>query len=749
MEGPPQAGEALGAPEETTKSAPTGWLDRVKGLAPGARSRAGRQAASPATKWWELASYGALLVTALAMRLWDLGARAMHHDESLHALYSWNLFDGRGYEHSPMMHGPFQFEANAAIFMAFGDSDLTARLLYAVAGTLLIAMPILFRRRLGRLGALFVAAFLAASPSMLYFSRFARNDILMAVWTIGLVISMWRYLDEGRPRYLYFAAGLLALAFATKETAFIVTATLGLYLGVRVALPFLVRVMRPIEVEGVSPPVAIGRVFGALWGAYQDGVSFSRLSRPAAFLAVMMTLTLPQWSAFVSILQDSPLLSWTGLVLAAGEGSVAIGSPVGGGQVIAFLIVVSLLAGSGIVGYKWCWPVWWRCAVVFYAIWVPLYTTMFTNMGGVSSGIWRSLGYWVVQQGEARGGQPWYYYVAIGSVYEFLPLLVGGAAFVYYLRKRDQFSLFLVYWPIMTFIFYTIASEKMPWLLVNIALPFIVLIGKFLSDVLGQLGWRRLLNSEVLLVAAGVPVFMVLLWQLALYNAADADLTDVLLLAALAVVLVAMFASGWLLMRRVGKPEFRAAVLLGAVGVLLTLTVRAGWIASYRNSDIPVEMIVYTQTSPDVVRLMDTINATGLGVDEPADIDQTAGFTWPWAWYFRDSDNVNFPTYNENSFETAPSSPMVVVHSQNKSAADERLGAEFTEGERMRHRWWFPESTYRNVTPGKVLSGAFDRQTWRKVMDYWLYRRGVEDRIGSEDAYVYFDSDFEQDFTTP
>jgi hypothetical protein len=210
-----------------------------------------------------------------------------------------------------------------------------------------------------------------------------------------------------------------------------------------------------------------------------------------------------------------------------------------------------------------------------------------------------------------------------------------------------------------------------------------------------------------------------------------------------------MFASGWLLMRRVGKPEFRAAVLLGAVGVLLALTVRAGWIASYRNGDIPVEMIVYTQTSPDVVRLIDTIEETGLGVDEPADIDQTAGFTWPWAWYFRDSDNVNFPTYNANSFGTVPGSPMVVVHSQNKAAADERLGDEFTEGERMRHRWWFPESTYRNLTPGKVLSGAFDRQTWRRVMDYWLYRRGVEDRIGSEDAYVYFDSDFPQSFTTP
>ena len=161
------------------------------------------------------------------MRLWDLGSRAMHHDESLHALYSWNLFSGQGYQHNPMMHGPFQFEANAAMFFVFGDSDVTARLLYAVMGAVLIVMPLLLRWRLGRLGALFASALLTASPTILYFSRFARNDILMAVWALGLVICMWRYFDEGRNRYLYVAAALMALAFSTKESSYLVVATLG------------------------------------------------------------------------------------------------------------------------------------------------------------------------------------------------------------------------------------------------------------------------------------------------------------------------------------------------------------------------------------------------------------------------------------------------------------------------------------------------------------------------------------------
>ena len=65
-----------------------------------------------------------------------------------------------------------------------------------------MALPFFFRARLGRIGALLTSAMLAFSPTLLYFSRFARNDVIMAVWALGLVISMWRYLDEGKPRYL-------------------------------------------------------------------------------------------------------------------------------------------------------------------------------------------------------------------------------------------------------------------------------------------------------------------------------------------------------------------------------------------------------------------------------------------------------------------------------------------------------------------------------------------------------------------
>ncbi len=699
-------------------------------------------------RWWEAVGYGALVLIGLGMRLWELGARAMHHDESLHALYSWNLFNGSEYVHNPMMHGPFQFEANAALFLLFGDSDTTARLLYAIMGTVLIVMPLLFRSRLGRVGALTVSALLFASPAILYFSRFARNDILMAVWTFGLVICMWRYLDEGRERYLYIAAGLLALAFATKESAYLVVGTLGLWCLLLAARPYIGGVLRPVEIQGVSPPVAIGRVARTLWYSDREHrIDLVNLSRPAVFVVFLTAVTLPQWSAFSALLQETALLSWTDLVLAAPEGSARIGDPEAGGSVIALLVVIGMIGLSVYLGFLWNWSVWWRCALIFYSIWTLLYTTFLTNFyGGIKSGIWQALGYWIVQQGEGRGAQPWYYYFVTTSVYEFLPFFIGIIGIVYFLRSRDRFSAFLVYWPVTTFLLYTIASEKMPWLLVNITLPFIVLTGMFLSHVARRIDWRRTIEHSGYLLVPGVPLFIVLLWNLAFYDPTSNVLMDVTIQTALAVMSVGMVAMAVYMSRSLGTENLAGIALLIVAGMLLALSVRAGMMASYRNGDVPVEMIVYTQTSPDVTRLLESIEQTNLDGPVQVAIDGTSGFSWPWAWYFRDTPSVQFPTFRSDSFDDPPSAPVVVVHTNNRQSADEGLADLYGEAERIRHRWWFPEYIYREVTPSRFVGAIFDRSAWRRAMDYWLNREGVRDRLGSEDSYLYFKADVPLDY---
>ena len=742
------------------------------------------------TPWWEFGAYAVLMLTAAGMRLWDLGTRAMHHDESLHSFYSWQLAEGDGYSHFPMTHGPFQFEASAAIFFVLGDSEFTGRLLYAVLGTVLVGMPFFLRSRLGRLGALIVSGLLVFSPAMLYFSRFARNDILMATWTLGLVIVMWRYLDEGKNRYLYIASALLALAFATKETAYMITVILGGFLALLVFIEILDGIRGRLDLYGLSPLSAAGRVIRESWSVVLSGSPLSRSSRAGVFLILLVTLTLPLWSATVSAFQDSSLLSWSNLVLAEKTG-LSIGSATGGGVVIAALVVGITIGLSAYWGSRWSWSTWWRAALIFYTVWVLLFTTFFTNMGGIGSGVWQSLGYWIVQQDEARGGQPWYYYFVITSIYEFLPLMLGVIASVYYLRRanilwqfllfvtigalaliaslegalaplffvpllgviasffylkwENVFGFFLVFWAVAVFAAFTLASEKMPWLLVNVALPLIVLAGKFLGDVIEGVEWRRLWSGGGWLLLPGLPGFLVLLWLIAFYGQGEKDF-NALVPIGLGVALLVLAALAFFLAVRSGTRNLLSFSLVPLALVLLVLTVRTGFRASFENGDVPVEMIVYTQTSPDVTRLMKEIqrgaDETGRLTNLPIMIDDTSGFSWPWAWYLRDYDLVYYQANVGGSQGLEPDTDVMVIHYDNVEYADKLSSEGYTRGRRVRHRWWFPEQVYRGLTVKKFVKGFVDRSAWRGAMDYFLDRDGVEALVGSEDSFVYFSEGF-------
>ena len=711
-----------------------------------AASTAVRTLAGLAARYWEIVSYAALFVTAAVMRFWDLGSRAVHHDESLHAYYAWRLSEGMGYTHNPMMHGPFQFESTAALFFVFGAGDVTARALYAAAGSLLVVMPWLFRARLGRPAALLAAAMLTFSPAMLYFSRFARNDILAAVWTLGLVICLWRYLDEGRNRYLYAGAALLALFFTTKETAFIFTAILGLYLAVVIALRRLA-VFRRVARRAGRNAAHTANVAAAY---ARRGIDLSRISREGAFFLMLFTLSLPQGAALSGLFQDTFLLRWSGITLArTASGGGPVGAPEGGGLVVAGAIVFALLALSVRLGWLWRWRVWLGCALVFYAIWLLLYSTFLRTWTASAPAGGSRWGTGQAQQDVARGHQPFYYYLLLSPLYEFLPMLFSLAAGVYYLRHRDRLGLFLVYWTVATFFMYTLAAEKMPWLLVNLALPMVILAARFMADLWVSIEWRRLLPGGGLSVLLGVPVLLWALWRLAFTGldpgspstALETVAFSFLAVAAAGACAVATVRWGW-----------RNAVAFSAIPlalVLLAITVRVGTTAAYANGDRPVEMIVYTQSSPDIPRLASEIQSiaetTGEGRAVPITIDGTSGFAWPWVWYLRDHTRVGYPSYTNQTPPESSDAAVVIVHGNNRPTFNLTVEEGYKEEVRIRHRWWFPEHTYRDLTFGKIARSFADRGAWRRAMDYFIHRK-LESNLGSEDAYVYIAEDLPQTF---
>jgi hypothetical protein len=102
--------------------------------------------------------------------------------------------------------------------------------------------------------------------------------------------------------------------------------------------------------------------------------------------------------------------------------------------VVGIFVAVFFLI-SVIVGMLWNRD-WWKYAAIFWGVYIILFTTFFTNAVGFFTGIVGSLGYWLVQQGVERHGQPEYYYMLIQiPMYEYLPAIGTLVAIVLGVNK--------------------------------------------------------------------------------------------------------------------------------------------------------------------------------------------------------------------------------------------------------------------------------------------------------------------------
>ena len=849
---------------------------------------------------WLEAGVLVVVLLALGLRLWELDGRAMHYDEGIHVHYAWRLFNSDGalwgwpwvfgtdYIHAPWMHGPLQFETTALAFRLFGDTDFTSRLVYVLFGAALVGLPYFLRDYLGRAGALLAAVMLALSPSLLYFSRFGRNDILMAFWAASILVLMWRYIHEGKHRYLYLASAVLAFMFATKETAYIVV----LIFGAMMFLPALTDLV----------PWALGRT------------RLSEMAGPAGFLLLLVTLTLPQWAPIVCLAQDA-----LGLTLCNAEGVTGglVGAPHWAGSFVALpvydapwwfhglavallagglawistrgkphgsrmtrrrlarhlprrlivgvavplavvaaaltavfrpidqvwsiadapvldLIVTGVIAGFAVgtlaavwhpwrqaalliilpavaalayafwftnvvnvdaivngvlpgginvdasanevpinflvagglllgafalsvyLGVRWLGGRWLLCAGIFYFIWVTLYTTLFTNLAGAFSGVWQGMGYWYAQQDVGRGNQPWYYYFVGLSVYELLPVVFGVAAAVYFLKKGDVLGLALALWAGLTFIAYTVASEKMPWLLVNVSLPFIWLAAKYLGELVERVQWRDALRRGhgVLLFLPSL-AFAALVYLVYSYtNPEDRFSTPHWALVGSTALLAA--AAAYLV--RLARPRGGAALAgLGLASLLLGSGTVAAVRATYTYDDSNVELMVYAQGSND---LRDTFrDLEGQAFSDqptPGAVKVDYDLWYPFQWYVRHETKENtlkffsFPKKTDDddtpvcdALPEEPGTPIVLLtdghanHNCDAYADYEKVGP-------FRNLLWFNEEAYRRPGENRQAEGylfgripgrqqvtedfryfksvAVDRESWFGALDYLIFR---------------------------
>ncbi len=173
----------------------------------------------------------AILLLAIILRFAFLDLKLFHHDEAIHAWFSYQLLTTGNYLYDPVYHGPFLYYITASMFAVFGDSDLIGRILPAIAGCALIRLVYwLYRLRYltGKV-AVIAALFLAIAPELVYFSRFLRNDIFVVFFSLLLVVAFLAWLDKGKWYYLALAALAGAFGMCSKENMPLVIVTFGVF----------------------------------------------------------------------------------------------------------------------------------------------------------------------------------------------------------------------------------------------------------------------------------------------------------------------------------------------------------------------------------------------------------------------------------------------------------------------------------------------------------------------------------------
>jgi uncharacterized protein (TIGR03663 family) len=683
---------------------------------------------------WETLAWAALFTLAVVSRFYDLGARAMSHDESLHAVYSLELYRSGNYQHNPMMHGPFLFHFNALIYALFGVTDATTRIMPVLTGLGSILMAWAFRRWIGRTGALMVGLLFVVSPSLLFHSRYIRNDIYIVFFAMIWVYGMFRYLEERRVRWLYVMVMGMVWGFIAKENQFMTGALFGAFFA------------------GM-----------AIWQLVKNSLPLNR-SLFADLAVIMFTLVLP-FTAPLGYELGQRVLGWENVEWIGFNPTTAI--------VVRFGVLVTLVTTLSVaLAYFWfaiyrvdddeepiSFGTWAGLMLTFWAIAIIFFTTFFTNpINGLATGIVGSLGYWIDQHEVQRGSQPGYYYGILMLLYEFLPFVLSVAsalALIGWLRNKNwqpvgptdlpadvvvqaaeqkrglpfltvqrTLLLFFLWWTIGAWGAYSYAGEKMPWLMTHIVQPMALLGGWWFGRLLHRIDWKTVKERQSYWLIGLVPLLFFGLRTL--YMADPFGGRDIQSLGQTVRFLLGLLLTGgllylaWTWVVRSGWPAAARLMMVGVTTLLFLLTVRFTYMLTYVNYDMATEYLVYAHGGPDIKRAIaevEEISQRTVG-DRQIRVAYSGDASWPISWYMKFFPNSLF--FGTTPSQEAMNSPVLIVGRADYDRVDPYLARDYVY-RNYRMVWW-PEESYKNLSLGQVAEVFTDPARRSRIWQIWFYR---------------------------
>ena len=177
---------------------------------------AGRRSAVVRLDLWQLSVFAVALM-GIFLRWWDLGWRPLQPGEAMLALESLSVVRG---EATSIDASPLLLNGGALLMLMFGASDGVVRALPALAGSVLVLLPLWLKTELGKTGTLMSMGFLAVSPTLIFATRHNTPEALTATAGLIVVACATHYLHRRNHSAIYVGAVALALMMACGYPAY-------------------------------------------------------------------------------------------------------------------------------------------------------------------------------------------------------------------------------------------------------------------------------------------------------------------------------------------------------------------------------------------------------------------------------------------------------------------------------------------------------------------------------------------------
>jgi len=188
---------------------------------------------------WGALAFLLALVLALALRLPTLDHRPLHNDEGINAHKLAALLERGEFRYDPHeYHGPSLYYLSALVVRISGArdaarlSDTVLRITPVFAGVGLILLLLLLRDALGDVATVGAGLLTAASPAMVFYSRYFIHEMLLVFFTLFALACGWRYWQSRKIGWAILSGVGLGLMWATKETfVFVIAAVIAAACG--------------------------------------------------------------------------------------------------------------------------------------------------------------------------------------------------------------------------------------------------------------------------------------------------------------------------------------------------------------------------------------------------------------------------------------------------------------------------------------------------------------------------------------